>query len=528
MSPDLCDRNARHPSSAVIIAATALVSAPIIALSQFISHARIDEYDKWLFAYYGRRLLDGAELYSDLWDNKPPGIFWVNAVGLWLGGDSQIGVYALCVLAVCATAVVFFIASRQLYGAPVAGIATCLAVLYLNDWRFHVGCNRPNTFFVLTELACFALYCRAIVASSNVNRTLFVAGMCGAIGVCFKQTALAATLAVLLHTALLAVTGHINWQAAVRRALWFAAGWIAPVGLVIILLILTADAGWAWHAIVTFNRLYFLPGAGSAVVPYLSWVEEHLRAFGLPLVLATATLVHAAFTLRRRQKPGHSESAPQGQPPALLALLWIWMLVSIYLAAVGPHQRAPYLAVALPPLVSLAAYAVQLLIASGRTSERKPAFFVIVGVVWFAYMIVPALFGQIDMAARQHYHAYDAPPDLAVQRNLDAITAVTAPGDSIFVFGYDPQLYWQAGRANAIRYIGTEKVHQLADNGQPLFDEIVADLKRARPKAILLDATSSSKSATIGQLDVSDFDRWLHAEYRQPDAENLPLLWTLR
>jgi hypothetical protein len=89
----------RTTSPVVVIAAATLACLPILAIAQFIAHARVDELDPWLFAYYGRRLLEGARLYTDIWDNKPPGIFWLNALGLRLAGGSIWGVWLLCAAA---------------------------------------------------------------------------------------------------------------------------------------------------------------------------------------------------------------------------------------------------------------------------------------------------------------------------------------------------------------------------------------------------------------------------------------------
>src|SRR6266540_2677685 len=36
--------------------------------------------DQALFAYFGERIAHGAGLYVDVWDVKPPGIFWIYAV----------------------------------------------------------------------------------------------------------------------------------------------------------------------------------------------------------------------------------------------------------------------------------------------------------------------------------------------------------------------------------------------------------------------------------------------------------------
>ena len=147
---------------AVAVLATVLICLPLLGASQVLAHIRVDEFDAWLFAYYGKQLTHGRVLYEQLWDNKPPGIFWVNAVGLWLTGGSLVGPIALCAAAVVAAWVTFLAVARRLYGLGPACVAAVMAAVFLNQQYFHVGCNRPNTFFVLTELAAFLLYVRAM------------------------------------------------------------------------------------------------------------------------------------------------------------------------------------------------------------------------------------------------------------------------------------------------------------------------------------------------------------------------------
>jgi hypothetical protein len=61
--------------------------------------------DGGFFLYAGSQILDGKIPYTEVWDNKGPGIFYVNALGLWLGGGSRWGVWLvefLCIFGVFA------------------------------------------------------------------------------------------------------------------------------------------------------------------------------------------------------------------------------------------------------------------------------------------------------------------------------------------------------------------------------------------------------------------------------------------
>ena len=510
--PSMQAKNATRPR--LIILATVLAAAPILAVSQFNSHARVDEFDSWLFAYYGRQMVNGLTLYADLWDNKPPGIFWMNAMGSWLSGGSLVGIRVLCALAVCGSAAVVFDGAKRLYGWSAAGIATVLASLFLNVWPYHVGCNRPSTFFVLTELTCVALYFAAMTGAKRPRTWLITAGVCGALGACLKQTALAATAAIVVHTVYLCIRYHISFGEVVRRMLWLAVGWLAVLLPVTVATLLTADAALAWNAVVGFNWAYFAPGGGSEIVPGFFALEQHVRVLGLPVVLALATLLQPLLRWLVGGTVERDDDAIGTRPAGLLFYLWTWMGFGVYLALIGPHQRWHYFGVALPPLVMLSAHGVYLLLRSGRRiGGTKPAYHVVVGVVWIGYMLVFPMHSQIVEAGKQHYHRYVASPDPNYVATVEAIRRGTSAGEAIFVFGYGPHLYWEVDRPPAIRYIGTEKAGQLGEFGQPIFDEITTLLAEASPKAIVVYCDDSVRSALVVGLDTAHADEWLTTNY---------------
>jgi len=525
---------AREPSKratqpALIVLATILASVPILATAQFNSHERVDEFDAWLFAYYGREIVNGRTLYTELWDNKPPGIFWLNALGIGLSGGGLVGIRVLCALAVCGAAALVFAVAKRLYGWSAAGIATVLASLYLNIWLYHVGCNRPNTFFVPMELACFALYCAALTGARRPRAALVAAGLCGGAGLFLKQTALAASAAVLLHTIYLLGRRRLPLREGVSRLACFGAGWLMIVASAAVAILATSDAERAWYAVVDFNRLYFTSGAGSSFIPEFFGLRDHQRVMALPAILAIATLVQPLLRRVVGGLPDKDDDAVGKRPSGLLLLLWAWMVCALYLALVGPHRRLPYFGVALPPLVMLSAHGVYLLLRSGRRiTQSQPTYHVIVGVLWFGFMMYFPLRAQIREAAKQYYHLYIEETDTYYATLTEAVRRHTHPDESLFVFGYGPKLYWDVDRPSAIPFIGTEKAGQLGAHGQPLFNEITALLAEAKPRVILVKLGNWKRSPSLRELDTSEVRAWIEANYDQPSPLHLKELWVRR
>ena len=66
-----------------------------IVLAQANPFYQSPNRDGGLFMYMGDRLLKGDVLYVDIWDNKGPLIFYLNALGLFLGRGLRWGVWGL-------------------------------------------------------------------------------------------------------------------------------------------------------------------------------------------------------------------------------------------------------------------------------------------------------------------------------------------------------------------------------------------------------------------------------------------------
>jgi hypothetical protein len=403
----------------------------------------------------------------------------------------------------------------------------------LNHQYFHVGCNRPSTFLVLAELAAFGLYVRAITRSGRWSRLLLAAGFCAGLGLWFKQTGLAVAAAVGVHQVLLAATRRQTMSSSARRIGLFACGWAAACAVAGAILSFTSDLGWAWHAIVGFNRSYFLPGLGARWWPQWFGIREQVDVLALPAILALATLVHAAARrfVARSGDANHEPAAPcaADRPPLLLPMLWTWLIVAVYLALIGPHRRLPYFSVALPPLCMLAAHAVHLFLASGRTVEgRYPPIYLFIGLVWFGYMMIHPVENQVHALARQYYLRFlDPTPDPDVL-TAEVIHRHTGPEDTIFVWGYAPGAYWQADRPSAIRYIGTEKAGQLLAAGQPLMDEIIRLLKTNSPDVFVITVSQLVRienPPAKDPFDYHDLAEWLRAHYTLTEDAEKQNVW---
>src|SRR5260370_11092846 len=121
-----------HPSTHACLRGAsitlAILAAALLLPSLFYPLAR----DQGVFAYVGSVILKGGCPYRDVWEVKPPGIYYTYAAILAATGHSIAGIRAFDLLAAVATALLLAAALRPLVAVEAAWLGALLyAALYL-------------------------------------------------------------------------------------------------------------------------------------------------------------------------------------------------------------------------------------------------------------------------------------------------------------------------------------------------------------------------------------------------------------
>ena len=86
--------------------------------------------DASIFLFIGDKIKSGQLPFRDWYDHKPPLIFYLNALGLWLGQGSRWGVWAIYISA-AAAALLGFVFLRRYYGKWIAALAVSATLMNL-------------------------------------------------------------------------------------------------------------------------------------------------------------------------------------------------------------------------------------------------------------------------------------------------------------------------------------------------------------------------------------------------------------
>lgn len=145
-----------------------------IVLAQANPFYQSPNRDGGLFMYMGDRILKGDLLYIDIWDNKGPLIFYLNALGLFLGRGLRWGVWGLEYVFLCFAAFFGFNLIKKLWGLVPAIFGTWIWLSGFNS--LARGGNFTEDYSTLFNFAALYLFWLHIEKGRN-KFYLFIIGM---------------------------------------------------------------------------------------------------------------------------------------------------------------------------------------------------------------------------------------------------------------------------------------------------------------------------------------------------------------
>jgi len=432
------------------------------------------ERDEGEYAYLAWRWLEGDVPYRDGFDQKPPAVLAVYALLLEAVGDSPRQLHFGAALYTLGTLALLLAFGARTASLRAGGAAAALCAL---------GTTVPGTLGNAANVELFALLPivgAALAAQRGSERgasgPAAVAGAAAGAALAFKPvTAPYAAFALALL-----LLGRA-WPAATRARLLtaFAAG-----GLVCWLPILGYFAHHGalaafYDATVRFN-LGYATRASLADYPALLRMELPFALRSLwPLALAAAFAPLA---------PRRGEAAAAAAPGSGFVWAGAWLASGILSAAAGGYFRAHYVQLLLPPLALLAALGLEGAARTLGVPLRRRGLALATGVGVLALLsaaATPWYFapGDPDVKARRIYGRNPFPESPALAALL---AARSAPDETVFVFGSEPQVLFQARRRHASRYVLA--YHYLMGDSEAMRQrqaEVIAALRAAPPRLLV-------------------------------------------
>ncbi len=203
--------------------------------------------DSGFYAYFGKAILHGQVPYRDVWDDKPPLGYYLNALALMVFGQSAWGIWWSSVVWILGCTILAFVVFRKLFGKGTAWIMSPIFLVALMNPEVFQGGNLMEVYALAPQLGIIGV---SYLYFTGDRKPLFAVllGSLTAITFLIKQPTITFGVFSLLVMVISSV-GEKKIRQVLRLVLGFFTGFIIVLALV------------SLYWLVTGNFSYLLDGS---------------------------------------------------------------------------------------------------------------------------------------------------------------------------------------------------------------------------------------------------------------------------
>ena len=452
-----------HSSLWVLLVAILLTAGVVYSFSPTYA-GKSPGQDASLFMYIGSGINQGAVLYRDLWDNKPPLVFFLDALALRLSGGSGAppwGVWAFDLVAWASSVVLLFLLLRKELGR--VGLLFALVIFVLNLPVIFGAGNMTEEFALPCQLAGLYFFTR-IEREGRHPWPAFWLGVSFALSFLMKQTTIGVWIALAGYLVLSRIFDHKPIKGYV--IMWAAAGAALVAGAVVAYFAIHQALYYLWDVAFRYNYYYArasLASHAAAVFQLLSGWSLVSSIFPMGALAWLAGLVY----VRR---------VGWGKAPFLLLVSLIDLPIECFMVGVSANAYQHYLVTLLPGLAILNGYLVHFLLQELRARLRFP-----LGAILYPLLLFLAVFQGVKTVA----NLYRANLPKQVAATLKYINKHSSQTDYMLIWGYRPDVNFLSGRPTPTRFIHQIPLYTVGYATPQIFAQLLSDLQKNPPKLII-------------------------------------------
>jgi 4-amino-4-deoxy-L-arabinose transferase-like glycosyltransferase len=221
--------------------------------------------DGGFYAYFGKAILHGEIPYRDVWDDKPPLGYYLNALGQLIFGQNAWGVWWSGVVWILGCTLLLFVVIKKLFAALPACLVSIVFLASLMNPQLFEGANLMEVYSLAPQAAVIGVM---YLYFTRQHKSWFVvaAGVLTALAFLIKQPTIVLGCASILMMTMSSLSQG-KMREIFRNGLGFLLGFVGMLGLVAMY----------WLSTGTLNQFIdgallqgfsFMGGQGSAIREY--------------------------------------------------------------------------------------------------------------------------------------------------------------------------------------------------------------------------------------------------------------------
>ncbi|RPI90851.1 MAG: hypothetical protein EHM40_17345 [Chloroflexi bacterium] len=430
--------------------------------------------DSGVFLYVGWRFLSGDIPYRDVWDHKPPLIYFVDALGLTLTPDSLWGIWFLEFIFIFLTLFLIYKLLDREFGiyAALAGTTVLTSGLLAILARGNV----TEEYALVFQALGFWLFINAWKKDFPARASFWI-GLYGGLAFNFKQTTIGIWVAYAL---ILLVIRIFQRKFPFKDLLSLAAGWAVP-SIIFVLYFASQNAlGDYWEQAFRYNFIYIGKHEGiRRLIPVFIKGFAYLRNGWVLYLTILGWLAGLGYVWLKRR------NFAQIHPLVLIAL--VNLPIEVVLITISGRSILHYYLTPLPVMAILTGVLVytapSLVGAIPRMSSPKVQRWVP------AVMLAIVLLGQVEQV--KYYPEYVQ----GLRENdkapvIEYLLKNTDQDDKVLIIGAESVVNFMARREAPTRYVYQYPLALLGR--RPMFEEYFKQILDDQP-ALIIDTRGRAR-----------------------------------
>ena len=441
-------------------------------------YKRYLERDSGVFHYIGWLITQGRIPYLDVWDHKPPIVFFINALGLFLSGGSRWGVWGIEVVFLFLSGLVSFNLLKRYFGF-------CPGFLATLAWMFSLphllcGSNQATEYGLLFQFLFMFIFSKKLFGE-RAGRYWFALGVLSGLLFLTKQNLMGISLAAVFAAMVIGVRDHKAVKMAFNLTK-FAMGGTAVIVIFVIYFGINNALADFWSAAFLYNFAYSSVDFVSRLTS-LAIGLRILKTSGLSYLALSGNCIALVWLILPKTYPKSLEKIIQPSP--LLVLCMLDFPLELAMVSVSGRSYEHYFIALLPVFAFFVAVVLRViltmleLILSQRCASR------------LCCIVVLGLFGVLQIPYLDNYFPFCGVKTSAqIEQVLQAIQENSAPQDKVLVLGAESSLNFLAKRFSPSRYVYQYPLIQRGYGTQKLWESFFNEIVDEEP-VVIVNTTST-------------------------------------
>ncbi len=468
-----------------VLPASYLLLLIVLVSLQFAPFIAEQRRDSGIYAYTGKIIHDGGLPYLDAWDNKPPGIYFINALAFVAFGTNRWALWLAENITLFLTGMTMFWLLRQLYGGRgETWVGPLILVLLTRHPALVSDINFTEPYALLPQMLVLVAGYQFLRAPGS--RWGFAMGFAAGSAFLIKQTTVGVALAF-VPAILISRHPVLGTQ---RRWHWLGVtilGGLSSLGLVALYLLINGIlddaikasfvAAGTFHDWVSDGSVWI----GRTVIT--TWTASSAPLVIVPLLPFLVLGMRAAWR-SLRARPYY------GRQAATRATLRVWIVLTFFadmiLCNITNRGYAHYYITLIPAMtllttMSLPVVAQRIAQSAGRRRRAWAGLRVYLAVLLLGVPVLATL-GRVLLAETEI---------VGPARQQEVVTYVTErtdPHDTVLVWGANTVVNFLADRRSPTQFHYGYPLIVPDELSDEYILEAVRDLQRGKP-AIIVDST---------------------------------------